>query len=122
MILFEQTSRRFKVYGKNLRCQKVVRGHRGAVLACEYIKEHQMLVTSSADKAICFWDNRPGRFSVLLFASVLLPLQLDSKPCIRDVGHTLERVVQWKTKRSHVALKWVENTLYSADTKGLCSA
>jgi WD40 repeat protein len=43
-----------------MKVQRVIRGHRGAVLSAEYIKEHSMLVSSSADKTICFWDNRPG--------------------------------------------------------------
>jgi WD40 repeat protein len=91
-VVFERSSRRFKLYDKNLKLIKVVRGHRSPMLAAEYIPEMQTLVTSSVDKTMCFWDNRPG--------------------------HKFALSMEWKTKKSQVAMKAIDNSLFTTDTNG----
>ena len=55
VVLFERTSRRFKLFDSTLRCRGVLRGHTGSLLTAEYIPEHRWLVTSSQEGQIFFW-------------------------------------------------------------------
>jgi WD40 repeat protein len=98
IVLFERNSRRFKLYVPNLTCTHVVRGHRGQLLACEYLPEHQLLVTSSEDKTLIFWETKTGQ------------------------QRYMTQAMRWTTKRSQVCLKWMDRLLYTADTTGTISA
>jgi len=95
MVLFEKSSRRFKVYDKNLRCHKVVRGHRAPLLSMAYIEESDLLVTTSEDKTICFWNTK---------------------------GNKMDLTMQWTTKFSQVCVRWINHTLITADTRGVVTA
>ena len=55
-IAFEKDQVRFKVYNKQLRLTKIIRGHTQPILACEFLPFHQLLVTSSLDKTLKFWS------------------------------------------------------------------
>eukprot|EP01083_Nonionella_stella_P035136 95978_1 len=55
IVSFEKNSRVFRVYSKDLKLKRVVRGHRGFLLDIVEIPGFELIAISSADQSITFW-------------------------------------------------------------------
>ena len=103
LILFERNSRRYKVYSTDMKALAVVRGHRSALLCCEYWEKGQMLLTASADKQLIFWSpTHNNQFAMSM--SWTLPA---SYVALKYAGHhtlfaadTNHNIIQWHLERS----------------------
>ena len=58
LLIMERDNKKFKVYDATTgKCEnRGVTGHTGAVIAAEYIKEQDIIVTSANDNSLNFWD------------------------------------------------------------------
>lgn len=94
VVVFERTSRKFKLFDTNLRCTGEMRGHRGALLGITYIPEQRLLVTSSELGEIIFWECKAGS-----------KVQLQTK---------------WSLGKSQTCLRWSRkhNCLFSGNANG----
>ena len=125
-ILFEKGQHRFKVLDAQKKTVKVVRGHGGECIDCEWLPLHGVLLTSSADRTLRFWsvDDRvrtkegkevtkaaePSR------AAPLSRLPLTSTPSPSFPTFTCLSV--WSLPSPQVCLCWTKGRLYSADILG----
>ena len=103
LILFERNSRRYKVYSTDMKALAVVRGHRSALLCCEYWEKGAMLLTASADKQLVFWSPTHNNQFVMSM-SWTLPA---SYVALKYAGHhtlfaadTNHNIIQWHLERS----------------------
>ena len=113
LVVFERNSRRYKVYSTDMKALAVVRGHRAALLCCEYWEKGGMLLTASADKQLIFWQPAPNHQFVMSMSWTLPASYVQ----LRYAGHhtlfaadTNHSIVQWHLERSEQRAVYVGHT------------
>lgn len=96
VVLFEHKSSRMRLYDPDLRCENIIRAHRGPISSADIMTKHQLMVTASADSTIAFWDMTPG------------------KPFTKKNS--------FSTSSPQVCVAFFGNTLYTGDPQGVISA
>ena len=129
-LLLEKGQHRFKLLDAHKKTVKVVRGHAGDVLDCEWLPTHGALVTSSSDRTLRFWsvDDRAKTKEGKDLAK--LPLSKGISPGGQVGGGaaggggsggtfpTFNCLSVWALPSPQVCLCWAKGRLYSADILG----
>ena len=126
-VMFEKGQHRFKVLDLHKKTVKVVRGHGGEMIDCEWLPSHRVLVTSSSDRTLRFWsvdDPSKAKEGVDTSRSVhpsRAPLQRAKAPAtLPGVGSfpSFNCLSVWALPAPQVCLCWTKSRLYSADILG----
>ena len=110
IIVFERSLHAFKIYTSDLKLEKLARGHFGDLICATHIPEHNLLVTSSADRTIRFWNTQMAQSVAKAKEEGSIDVSTSDIPYMAEV-------LTWNVSSPQMCLAWANGLLFSADSK-----